>query len=178
MKLKKVFVLAIVCVVAPGMAAAAIYKWVDANGVVTFRDTPPPDAGKVQKLEVRQDTAVSAKPESAKTDNIPAGENAALEGKPADAAPEVTPKTTAITEAQVELYTTSWCPYCKKAAEFLRSKGIAFTEYDIEKDAEAAARKNALDRQKGVPFALINGNPVHGFSEALYLRALEMKEEP
>ncbi len=73
---------------------------------------------------------------------------------------------------QVELYTTSWCPYCKKAVNFFRSRGIPFTEYDIEKDRAAARRKQKLDSRPGVPFAVINGQMVHGFSERLYLQAL------
>ncbi|BCR06452.1 hypothetical protein DESUT3_35210 [Desulfuromonas versatilis] len=73
---------------------------------------------------------------------------------------------------KVELYTTSWCPYCKKAVNFFRSRGISFVEYDIEKDKQAARRKQLLDSRPGVPLAIINGNLVHGFSESLYLEAL------
>ena len=75
---------------------------------------------------------------------------------------------------KVELYTTSWCPYCKKAANFFRSRGIPFKEYDIEKDKAAARRKKQLDKKgSGVPFAMINGKPIHGFSEAAYENALK-----
>ena len=35
----------------------------------------------------------------------------------------------AVAGHKVELYTTSWCPYCKKARDFFRSRGISFTEY-------------------------------------------------
>jgi glutaredoxin len=75
---------------------------------------------------------------------------------------------------KVELYTTSWCPYCKKAANFFRSKGIPFKEYDIEKDKAAARRKKQLDKKgSGVPFAMINGKPIHGYSTKAYERALK-----
>jgi glutaredoxin len=73
----------------------------------------------------------------------------------------------------VELYITSWCPYCEKAVSFFRARGIPFAAYDIEKDKNAAFRKKLLDAQKGVPFAIIYGQPVHGFSEQAYLRALK-----
>ena len=75
----------------------------------------------------------------------------------------------------VELYITSWCPYCKKAMNFFRSRGIPFVAYDIEKDADAARRKRQLASQRGVPFAVINGKRIHGYSEAGYLRALDLK---
>ena len=55
----------------------------------------------------------------------------------------------------IELYTTSWYPYCKDARNFFRSRGISFTEYNIEKDQEAARRKNDLDGGRGVPFVVI-----------------------
>ena len=76
------------------------------------------------------------------------------------------------TGPKVELYTTSWCPYCQKARDFFRSRGIPFTEYDIEKDKSAAARKNRLDKKKGVPFVVINGRGIHGWSAAAYEKAL------
>jgi glutaredoxin len=77
------------------------------------------------------------------------------------------------TGLKVELYTTSWCPYCQKARDFFRSRGIPFTEYDIEKDKAAAARKNRLDKKNGVPFAMINGRGIHGWSAAAYEQALQ-----
>jgi glutaredoxin len=72
----------------------------------------------------------------------------------------------------VELYVTSWCPYCRQAIDFFRSRGINYVVYDIEQDDNAARRKKELDPRKGVPFAVINGVKIHGFSEEAYLKAL------
>jgi len=74
---------------------------------------------------------------------------------------------------QVELYTTSWCPYCKKARDFFNAKGISFTEYDVEKDKDAARRLQELGGHSGVPVAVIDGQRIHGFSAAAYERALK-----
>jgi glutaredoxin len=74
---------------------------------------------------------------------------------------------------EVILYTTSWCPYCKKARDYFNSRNISFTDYDIEKDKEAAERKKQLDTGSGVPFAIINGKKIHGFSPADYEKALQ-----
>jgi glutaredoxin len=74
---------------------------------------------------------------------------------------------------EVILYTTSWCPYCKKAKEFFKSRNIYFTEYDIEKDRDAAERKKRLDSKSGVPFAIVNGQQIHGYSPSAYERALQ-----
>lgn len=73
---------------------------------------------------------------------------------------------------QVELYVTSWCPYCRQAMDFFKSRGIYFALYDIERDENAASRKKELDPRKGVPFAVINGVKIHGFSQDAYLKAL------
>ena len=84
--------------------------------------------------------------------------------------------TTSLSEShQVELYVVSWCPYCKQAVNFFQSRGIPFTAYDIEKDQDAAARKNRLDSGRGVPFAVIHGQKLHGYSEESYRRALDLK---
>jgi glutaredoxin len=75
--------------------------------------------------------------------------------------------------ANVELYTTSWCSYCRRAREFFRSRSIAFTEYDVEKDREAAVHKHDLSGWSGVPVAVINGQVIRGFSKSMYQKALK-----
>ncbi|MGZ4994299.1 MAG: glutaredoxin domain-containing protein [Methylobacter sp.] len=77
---------------------------------------------------------------------------------------------------KVDLYITSWCPYCKKAIAFMLKNNITFHEYDIERDLDAAARKESLDPDySGVPLAVINGTIIRGFSEAKYQKALTKK---
>ncbi|MDA3833175.1 MAG: glutaredoxin domain-containing protein [Spirochaetales bacterium] len=77
------------------------------------------------------------------------------------------------TTAKVDLYVTSWCPYCHKAADYFRARKIPFTVYDIEKDTKAAARKKRLDGGRtGVPFAVVNGVALHGYDPRGYERAL------
>lgn len=73
----------------------------------------------------------------------------------------------------VELYVTSWCPYCNKAKAFLAQRGIDYRIYDIERDPAAAKRKRQLDVGRGVPFALINGTKISGWSQRAYETALE-----
>lgn len=81
----------------------------------------------------------------------------------------------AVAAPQVELYITSWCPYCKQAEEFFRAQGIPFIAYDIEKDSAAARRKAELDSRGGVPLAIINGQKIHGYSAEAYREALKKK---
>ena len=39
---------------------------------------------------------------------------------------------------RITLYTTSWCPSCRMAKHYLASKGLDFTEVDIERTPGAA----------------------------------------
>lgn len=75
---------------------------------------------------------------------------------------------------QIELYVTSWCPYCNQAKDYFRTKGIKIKVYDIEKDRKAAARKKKLDKSgRGVPFAVVNGKRISGYSPGQYSKALK-----
>jgi len=71
----------------------------------------------------------------------------------------------------VELFVTSWCPYCVKAKAFFDAKGIAYTAHDIEKD-QAAAERFEKYGQTGVPLVVINGTPIAGYSVAEFEKAL------
>ena len=77
--------------------------------------------------------------------------------------------------ATVEIYITAWCPYCAQAIKFLQDNGIPYVAYDIEKDSEAAKRRDRLFPRQGVPAAVINGKKIYGFSEQTYSKALGLK---
>ncbi len=36
----------------------------------------------------------------------------------------------------IKIYTTSYCPYCKKAKDFLHSLSIPFEEIDVEQNTD------------------------------------------
>lgn len=71
----------------------------------------------------------------------------------------------------VEVFVTSWCPYCVKAKAYFDAKGIAYAVHDIEKDQAAAARFQKYG-QSGVPLVVINGKAIAGYSVAAYEKAL------
>jgi glutaredoxin-like YruB-family protein len=75
-------------------------------------------------------------------------------------------------QPRVEIYTTTWCTACKQAVAYLRTKGVAFTEYDVEKDAAAGRRWQALSPNGGVPVAVIGDQIIRGFSREAYDKAL------
>jgi len=68
--------------------------------------------------------------------------------------------------ATVEVYTTDYCPYCTRAKELLKHKGVDFQEIDVTGDdaaREALIKKS--DGRKTVPQIFINGQGVGGFTD-------------
>ncbi len=50
------------------------------------------------------------------------------------------------------MYSTTWCPDCRRAKLFLKERGIEFREVDIEKDPAAEEIVvNANDGRRKVP---------------------------
>lgn len=39
--------------------------------------------------------------------------------------------------ASITMYSTTWCPDCRRAKAFLKERGVEFREVDIEKDPAA-----------------------------------------
>ena len=71
----------------------------------------------------------------------------------------------------VLLYTTGWCPYCRRAKTLLKEKGVQWKELDI--DANPAHRQ-AMTEASGrdtVPQIFINGTHVGGFDDLAELEA-------
>ena len=73
---------------------------------------------------------------------------------------------------KIEIFVTSWCPYCKNLESFLKSRQLRFTRYDIERDSAAAARFKELGGE-GIPLILIDSKIVlKGFDETSFLETL------
>ncbi|EJN22791.1 glutaredoxin-like protein [Pseudomonas sp. GM79] len=74
-------------------------------------------------------------------------------------------------KANVVLYATEWCGYCKLTRRFLDQKGIPYKEFDIEKDALAKAYEALGGR--GIPLIDVNGTLIRGYDPDKVLAALE-----
>jgi len=77
--------------------------------------------------------------------------------------------------AKVEVYSGDMCPYCVRAKALLTKKGVAFTEYNVQREQDR--RDEMLKRAKGsrtIPQIFINDRHVGGCDE---LYALERKGE-
>jgi glutaredoxin 3 len=72
---------------------------------------------------------------------------------------------------KVELYTTTYCPFCTRAKNLLKNKGVAFDEIDVTEDEELRAKMIEMSGgRRTVPEIFINGKIIGGFDE---LKALD-----
>lgn len=66
----------------------------------------------------------------------------------------------------VKIYSTPTCGYCHQAKQYLKDKGISFTEYDVSVDQAAAREMMQLTGQMGVPVIVVDGQSIIGFDRA------------
>jgi glutaredoxin 3 len=74
--------------------------------------------------------------------------------------------------AQVEIYTTPTCGYCRMAKQLLSRKDVTYTEIDVSGDA--ALRRTMTQRAGGrtsVPQIFIGGQHVGGCDDLYELQA-------
>ena len=76
-------------------------------------------------------------------------------------------------EPKVIVYSTSSCPYCTLAKDYLTSKNIKFTEYDVGQDRDRAREMVMKSQQTGVPVLEVNGRIIVGFDREAIESELE-----
>lgn len=71
--------------------------------------------------------------------------------------------------ANVEIYTWSHCPFCRRAKQLLDRKGVSYSEYKIDGDEEArdAMVARGTDGKRTVPQIFIDDRHIGG-SDDLY----------
>lgn len=71
--------------------------------------------------------------------------------------------------ANVEIYTLSTCPFCRRAKQLLDQKGVNYTEYPVDGDETARDTMVArgTDGRRSVPQIFINDQHIGG-SDDLY----------
>jgi glutaredoxin len=75
-------------------------------------------------------------------------------------------------QKKVEVFVTSWCPYCRKLENFLKQSRIDYTRYDVENDEKGAAEFDRLGGE-GVPVVRVGKNVIHGYDPEGILAALK-----
>lgn len=73
--------------------------------------------------------------------------------------------------AKVEVYTTDYCPYCVRAKDLLKSKGVAFEEKVMTTQEERIALMERANGRRTVPQIFINGEGIGGYDDLAALNA-------
>lgn len=147
-RLRIVFAAALLSFVA---SASAQYKYVGPDGRVTYSDVPPPPTAKV--VEQKKLGAASAGP--------------ALPFEVQQAS----------TKYPVTLYTADQCAPCDDARNFLRGRGIPFTEKTVNSDDDIAAFKQQSP-DGTAPVVTVGGRKSVGFSQAALTSLLDSAGYP
>ena len=158
----------VILMATPAICIADIYKWEDENGVMHYTDTAPSDESEWEQ-------------EGTSSDPDQGSSNSLLRNYDPEAVSEILDEISdddepaekeTKQELVVELYVRSLCQYCQKAKAFFNSRGIKFVEYNIETDQKAAERLSSMTESNAVPFAVINGHHIKGYSASAYVRAM------
>ncbi len=135
--------------------ADMLYKSVGPDGTVTYSDKPLA-GGQVEKTLEYTPGPSSPLPDYVlryKEELEQQAKQRAAGAQPTDDTPQ--------------LFTASWCGFCRKAEAYLAGKGISYTEHDIETPDGMAALVRA-GGGRGVPILAWRGKRVQGFSETSY----------
>ncbi|MHB8535177.1 MAG: DUF4124 domain-containing protein [Sulfuricaulis sp.] len=114
--------------------AGTVYKWTDAQGRVHFSDQALGSTN-VEEIKIR---------------SFAGGAEVAQDGNDYGA-------------RQVKILTTTWCAVCKRAKAYLASKGIPYSEDDVETSAAGKQEYQQLGG-RGVPIILVGKQRMDGFS--------------
>ncbi len=77
--------------------------------------------------------------------------------------------------AEINIYTTPNCIYCRMAKEFLNENKLKFKEIDVSSSEEAAKEMVEKSEQRGVPVIEIDGKIIVGFDEPKLRKLLKIK---
>lgn len=135
------FAVMVVALACTAVHAQKVYKWVDADGRVSYHDQPPPsDSGyRVEEKTVR------------------VGVKAEITGAAAEAA----------AKNPVVLYITPKCESCDVARMYLQKRGVPFSEKNVEGNRQL---QDELIKQAGglaVPTITVGAKVMRGYLESL-----------
>lgn len=69
----------------------------------------------------------------------------------------------------IEIYTTTFCPYCRAAKRLLESRGLEYSEINIEKKGKSRAQLEELTGGRTVPQIVMDGESIGGYDDLIAL---------
>ena len=70
-----------------------------------------------------------------------------------------------MTQPQIVMYATGWCPYCQRARNLLGLRNLSFEEIDVEADPKLREEMRARCGRATVPQIFIGETHVGGFDD-------------
>ena len=67
--------------------------------------------------------------------------------------------------ANIIIYSTPSCVYCKMAKQFFKDNNLAYTEHNVQDDMQAQQEMIAKSQQLGVPVIDVDGEIFVGFDK-------------
>lgn len=150
MGLRLKLVMLAVLLYVPIAHATKLYKWVDKEGNVSYHDQPPSTAG--YRVEEKN---IGVRPAS--TERVPAD---------------------VIAKFPVVLYTAPKCSSCDSARAYLKSRGVPYSEKNVEGDRKL---QDELIKQSGglaVPTITVGSKVMKGYLESLLEGELDQAGYP
>jgi glutaredoxin len=123
-------------------ASAGVYKWADEQGRIHYSDSPPAEV-KSNKVDIKINSIKGLAVVSSFTSRASASSDKI---------------------ANVRIFTTPWCGYCKKAKTYLQTRKTPFEELDVEASDSAKAEYQSIGG-RGVPVILVGNQRMDGYSE-------------
>ena len=144
-----------VAALASAPAGAQVFKWTGPDGRTHYGDRPPGDA---KKEELRIGVQSFGGPAQVDT--------WAQVLKRPPAVDTSKPRGSAVT-----MFSTSWCPHCKRAKAYFAQKGVSYREVDVEA-SDAGRREFAGYGGSGVPLIIVGEQRMRGFDAGAMDRLL------
>lgn len=69
--------------------------------------------------------------------------------------------------SHIEIYTKSYCPFCKRAKALLDSKGVTYSEYGVSTDENLQHEMRTRSERRTVPQVFIDGQHIGGSDDLL-----------
>ena len=74
-----------------------------------------------------------------------------------------------MTQPAVTVYTSDWCPYCRRAKDLLTQKNVVFNECNVDDEPELRQEMIARSNRRTVPQIFIGDRHVGGCDDLVEL---------
>ncbi len=156
----------LICGLCPILAVAEIFKYTDESGKTHFVSE------QAQIPEQYRDNAIDSSSMRA-ISKAPKAQSQSANINKSQAAPGAKTQT-AGQMRKVEIYVTSWCPYCRNLEKFLRERKIPYSRYDVEREAYGKKFYASVGRG-AVPIIKVGKTTIRGFKPQEVLNAARIQ---